>query len=208
MEPTEIVQFPSASSSAGIAHELNKLCLASKLHPTLVAPINMKTHALVLGIGLFLRTAICLASPVAQQPTAKVVNGTLRGIAIESFHQEGVNKSPIGRIALLTYSHAAFLGIRFAQAPVGDLRLRPARSLNVTFSGVQAADAYSPSVSRTLRLQMLRDSNLGAVPGIRKRRLGLLPRRGLPHSQRHPTCRRHCREQRARCNVDLRWWLF
>jgi len=42
-----------------------------------------------------------------------------------------------------TYQQDYFLGIPFAQAPVGDLRYRVPQSLNTTWTGTRAADAYS-----------------------------------------------------------------
>lgn len=57
-----------------------------------------------------------------------------RGYVYPSLHQ-----------TLLTLHVPAFLGVRFAQPPVGDLRLRPARSLNSTFKEADAT-AYSPFV--------------------------------------------------------------
>ncbi|KAL8278026.1 hypothetical protein RQP46_009658 [Phenoliferia psychrophenolica] len=82
-------------------------------------------------ITFALAASVALASPVqlaatATGPTAVVRNGTLRGVAIPTFSQE------------------AFLGVRFAQAPVGNLRLRPPHSLNTTFNDEVDAKEYPP----------------------------------------------------------------
>lgn len=59
-------------------------------------------------------------------PTAHVRNGTLTG-----YHQPN-------------YDQDYFLGIPFAQPPVGDLRFRPPMPLNETWSGSRNATEYSP----------------------------------------------------------------
>ncbi|TNY22623.1 alpha/beta-hydrolase [Rhodotorula diobovata] len=60
-------------------------------------------------------------------PTAVVANGTLEGVVLPTFNQE------------------AFLGIPYAQPPVGDLRLRRARALESAFDGGKfEATEYSP----------------------------------------------------------------
>jgi carboxylesterase type B len=41
-------------------------------------------------------------------------------------------------------SSAAFLGIPFAQPPVGDLRLRRPQRLNSTYDGIYSATSYPP----------------------------------------------------------------
>ncbi|KAL8286911.1 hypothetical protein RQP46_003917 [Phenoliferia psychrophenolica] len=67
-----------------------------------------------------------LTFTVRATPTAFVRNGTLQGVSLTGFAQE------------------AFLGVRYAQAPVGDLRLRQSLALNSTFDGVVKATEYSP----------------------------------------------------------------
>lgn len=72
-----------------------------------------------------------LAGPTKRQnepsaPTANVRNGTL-----------------VGRYAP-AYDEDYFLGIPFAQPPVGDLRFRPPQPLNESWSGERNATEYSP----------------------------------------------------------------
>ncbi|GAA5984602.1 hypothetical protein JCM10908_003417 [Rhodotorula pacifica] len=77
----------------------------------------------------------CKASPLSlnrrwgldYKPNVTIKNGTVIGAYLPTFDQD------------------AFLGVPFAQPPVGDLRLRRPRSLNATFSGgVYEATEYSP----------------------------------------------------------------
>jgi len=60
-----------------------------------------------------------------EPPVAKVLNGTYTGVYQPAYQQD------------------FFLGIPFAQPPVGELRFRKPKSLNSTWSGTKAADAYS-----------------------------------------------------------------
>ena len=66
------------------------------------------------------------ASP-GSQPTAKTINGTYAGLRLEAFKQD------------------AFYGIPFAQAPVGDLRLRRSLPYNQSWTGVRNATMRSNS---------------------------------------------------------------
>jgi carboxylesterase type B len=68
------------------------------------------------------RGNITLGNP----PTAKVKNGTVSGR-----HS-------------LDYDQDFFLGIPFAQPPLGDLRFRQAQSLNTNWTGTRNATEYSP----------------------------------------------------------------
>ncbi|KAF2101298.1 alpha/beta-hydrolase [Rhizodiscina lignyota] len=63
----------------------------------------------------------------SSNPTAKTVNGTYEGVHIASYNQD------------------AFLGIPYAQPPLGPLRFRWPRSLDKSFSGTKSAKAYGYS---------------------------------------------------------------
>lgn len=63
----------------------------------------------------------CLGTVAAQEPTAQVLNGTYRGRHLSEWDQD------------------AFLGVPFAQPPVGQLRYRWPKSLNSSFDGVRDA---------------------------------------------------------------------
>ncbi|KAK4702118.1 hypothetical protein P7C70_g4107, partial [Phenoliferia sp. Uapishka_3] len=84
----------------------------------MLSPQRLISFALLCGI-------LTSSSPTPASPTAVVRNGTLQGITLE------------------TYSQEAFLGIPFALPPLGQLRLRPALSLNSTFNLLRAVN-YSP----------------------------------------------------------------
>jgi len=81
--------------------------------------------------------------------------------------------SPTARLTLL-HSLAAFLGIPYAQPPVGDLRLRRPHSLEKGFEGGKvAATSYSPFVRPALslllflvRVSLLTRSSRSQCPGI------------------------------------------
>ncbi|KAJ6541381.1 Alpha/Beta hydrolase protein [Mycena capillaripes] len=75
--------------------------------------------------GIALLVAFAFVAVAAQQPTVTIKNGTVRGIDFPQFSQ------------------SLFLGIPYAQPPIGDLRLRPPRSIDVSF-GTLDATAYGP----------------------------------------------------------------
>jgi hypothetical protein len=58
-------------------------------------------------------------------PTVRVKNGTIEGIHSSSYNQD------------------FFLGVPFAQPPLGDLRFRQAQSLNATWKGSRDAKQYA-----------------------------------------------------------------
>lgn len=68
-----------------------------------------------------------IAAPASCQPTANVQNGTLEGVHSKQYNQD------------------YFLGIPFAQPPVGDLRFRTPQSVNASWTTTRAADKYSSS---------------------------------------------------------------
>ncbi|KAJ7306827.1 alpha/beta-hydrolase [Mycena albidolilacea] len=73
----------------------------------------------------FLVLASLALTAVAGQPSVTIKNGTVQGIDLPQFNQ------------------TLFLGIPYAQPPVGDLRLRSPRSINASF-GTLDASAYGP----------------------------------------------------------------
>lgn len=60
-------------------------------------------------------------------PTVDLQNGTVSGLYTDSYGGQDF-----------------FLGVPYAQPPVGDLRFRQAQSLNTTFDGTYAATEYPP----------------------------------------------------------------
>lgn len=80
-------------------------------------------------IGAVVWATVILAAPAAEQdsaaPTATVKNGTYTGL-----HS-------------ITYNQDYFLGVPFAQPPVGDLRFRVPQSLNSSWVGTRPAITYS-----------------------------------------------------------------
>ncbi|KAJ7204172.1 alpha/beta-hydrolase [Mycena pura] len=69
--------------------------------------------------------ALAFKGVVGLQPSVTIKNGTVRGVDVPQFNQ------------------TLFLGIPYAQPPVGNLRLRPPRSINKSF-GTLDATAYGP----------------------------------------------------------------
>ncbi|KAJ7446317.1 alpha/beta-hydrolase [Mycena latifolia] len=65
-------------------------------------------------------TTLAYTAVAALQPSVTINNGTVRGIDLPQFGQ------------------SLFLGIPYAQPPVGDLRLRPPRSMNTSFGELDA----------------------------------------------------------------------
>jgi carboxylesterase type B len=59
-------------------------------------------------------------------PTVTVKNGTISGVYSSTYNQD------------------FFLGVPYAQPPVGELRFRNPQSLNTTISGTLEATAYAP----------------------------------------------------------------
>ncbi|KAL1649029.1 hypothetical protein SLS61_006552 [Didymella pomorum] len=77
-----------------------------------------------LALGLFASIASC-APTHASGPTAHLKNGTYQGVHSPEYNQD------------------YFLGIPFAQPPVGDLRFRVPAPLNSTWHGAKPATKYS-----------------------------------------------------------------
>ncbi|KAJ5619009.1 triacylglycerol lipase [Penicillium lagena] len=83
--------------------------------------------ASLLTATLLLTSPACgAAHPRITPPSVKVRNGSYHGILNQHYDQD------------------LFLGMPFAQPPVGDLRFRQPRSLNTTWDGSRSATAYYP----------------------------------------------------------------
>lgn len=81
---------------------------------------------LLLSTVLFALSAAVLAAPSKNSsPTVRVKNGTISGVRSTSYNQD------------------YFLGVPFAQPPLGDLRFRQAQSLNTTWKGIRDAKEYA-----------------------------------------------------------------
>ena len=76
--------------------------------------------------ALLALSSAALAAPSKEvSPTANVKNGTIEGVHSPSYNQD------------------FFLGVPFAQPPLGDLRFRQAQSLNTTWKGIRYAKEYA-----------------------------------------------------------------
>ncbi|KAK8041726.1 Alpha/Beta hydrolase protein [Apiospora rasikravindrae] len=90
----------------------------------LLLPRMAQSALRLLGLGLLVVNAVVGAKPA---PTARTLNGTYEGLHIPDWDQD------------------AFLGMPFAQPPVGPLRWRWPQSINASFEGVRNATAYGYS---------------------------------------------------------------
>lgn len=80
---------------------------------------------LLLIAVLFLRISACTALVADRSPSARVRNGTYAG-----FHST-------------TYSQDFFLGMPYAQQPIGNLRFTTPQPLTESWDGVREAKEYS-----------------------------------------------------------------
>jgi len=90
----------------------------------------VRTSAWALGLLLSVTSAAPAApgSQPSKVPTAKVKNGTYVGVHSKEYDQD------------------FFLGVPYAQPPVGSLRFRNPVGLNSTWKSTKEATQYSPEV--------------------------------------------------------------
>ena len=93
--------------------------------------ISFSLSLLVVVVVLWISTCPAYSTSVfgarvTAAPTAKTVNGTYQGLYNAQYDQD------------------FFLGIPFAQPPVGDLRLNIPKGLNSSFGGIKQAVNYPP----------------------------------------------------------------
>jgi hypothetical protein len=109
--------LPLCGPSSVLINSMFKMHLASNFVPNLVA-IILSTSAVSLAKVTDRHEVL--------NPTARVLNGSYYGIHNPTFNQD------------------FFLGIPFAQPPVGDLRFRQAKPLNSSWADARSATEYSP----------------------------------------------------------------
>ncbi|KAK5789977.1 hypothetical protein VI817_007264 [Penicillium citrinum] len=78
-----------------------------------------------LALGMVALLVTVHAAPSTKFPTATIRNGTYSGVRSDTYDQD------------------FFLGIPYAQQPVGDLRFTVPQSLNETWNGSRDAKEYS-----------------------------------------------------------------
>jgi carboxylesterase type B len=83
--------------------------------------MNLSTF-LFESIVLFL-SLVCSVSGL--NPKVAIANGTLQGRYLQEYHQD------------------VFLGVPYAQPPVGQLRFEKAQPINETWNGIRDATTYS-----------------------------------------------------------------
>jgi hypothetical protein len=77
-----------------------------------------------LSVLLSLSVAVAAAPSQGKEPTARLKNGTISGVYSSAYNQD------------------YFLGVPFAQPPVGNLRFKQAQPLNTTWEGIRNAKEY------------------------------------------------------------------
>jgi hypothetical protein len=100
-------------------------CLASDTVTSVALPIMLRTAALTLSLSASL--ASCYPTLPAG-PVVKIRNGSYVGVHSEEYKQD------------------FFLGVPFAQPPVGNLRYRVPASLNETWDDIRPATTNPPEV--------------------------------------------------------------
>lgn len=97
-------------------------------YPTLIFAFQWMLDKMYSTVDLLQVLSLCtiVLGGGTNAPTAQVKNGTY-----------------IGRYSA-EYNQDFFLGMPYAQPPLGDLRFRQAQSLNDTWEGAREAQTYSP----------------------------------------------------------------
>jgi hypothetical protein len=91
--------------------------------------VQLLTMLRIVALTLSLSTSLVSCHPTAPAgPTVQVKNGTYVGLHSSEYNQD------------------YFLGIKYAQPPVGDLRYRNPVALNQSWSDTKPATAYSAEV--------------------------------------------------------------
>lgn len=104
----------------------------------------MKLTAASLAFGLLSGASAAAIEPRATSPSVQIANGTINGVYLPTFDQEGQSsklRGPVGIQSLTRLTRAAFFGVPFAR-PAQRLR-RPER-LNTTYSA--PFEATNPNV--------------------------------------------------------------
>jgi carboxylesterase type B len=90
--------------------------------------ITQRTMAFLAALSIILPLCTAWQAPhKAPAPTVSVINGTYYGVHSQYYEQD------------------FFLGVPFAQQPVGDLRLQTPQSLNTSWTEERNATEYSPA---------------------------------------------------------------
>lgn len=97
-------------------------------YPTCILTFQWLLDKMYSVVALLPVLSLCtvVVSGATNAPTAQVKNGTYIGRYSPEYNQD------------------LFLGMPYAQPPIGDLRFRQAQSLNDTWEGAHEAWAYSP----------------------------------------------------------------
>lgn len=103
-------------------------------------------------------------------PTATTLNGTYAGRYVPEYDQD------------------FFLGMLFAQPPVGALRFANPQSLNTSFSGIRDATEYSVECVGYGVSSSLPEFKSGPNHSTQERSMGFQRERGLSVPERYPAC--------------------
>jgi triacylglycerol lipase len=142
------------------------------------------------AIGFVLWTAVLAAPASKSSPTVKVRNGTYTGVHSSTYNQD------------------FFLGMPYAQQPVGNLRFTVPQSLNTSWEGARDAKAYS-DICVGYGVSILLYLFYGASLILGTDRLYLVSSiRSVPDTECHQ--RFICQEEfeASRWGLDSWWWIL